>query len=152
MLAAEDNEYIKTPLPTWLTEQAWNKPPTVYEIELRERMMREEPLQNRGDGLSTQHVDSIHQGIDRRFEQIGKHVELLREEFSKRLEQTDKRFEPVDKRLEQSDKQFEQADKRFEQIHQEILQIHRDIRQLIRREIGMFIAIGGLPPAALRFL
>ncbi|MGD7036243.1 hypothetical protein [Methylotuvimicrobium buryatense] len=40
MLAAEDIEYIKTHLAVWLAEQSLGKPPVVYEIELRERMVR----------------------------------------------------------------------------------------------------------------
>jgi len=65
--------------------------------------------------------------IDKRFEQVDKRIEdlrqdtnkrfaELREDMNKRFEQVDKRFEQVDKRFEQVDKRFEQVDKRFEQF------------------------------------
>ncbi|PPD25465.1 MAG: hypothetical protein CTY22_08610, partial [Methylomonas sp.] len=55
VLANEDIEYIKTHLATWLAEQSLGKPPVVYEIELRERMVRvEEALKNQGEELKAQ--------------------------------------------------------------------------------------------------
>lgn len=39
-LAQEDIEFIKKNLGNWLAEQSLGKPPVVYEIELRERMVR----------------------------------------------------------------------------------------------------------------
>lgn len=50
-LAQEDFEsitrYIKEKLPAWLAEQRWDQPRHVYEIELRERIVRvEEELKN----------------------------------------------------------------------------------------------------------
>lgn len=41
-LAQEDIDYIKAHLSDWLAEQSLGKPPVVYEIELRERMVRVE--------------------------------------------------------------------------------------------------------------
>ena len=41
-LAQEDIEFIKAHLGEWLAEQSLGKPPMVYEIELRERMVRVE--------------------------------------------------------------------------------------------------------------
>jgi len=72
-LAQEDIEFIKTHLGEWLAEQSLGKPPAVYEIELRERMVRVE-------------------------EELRHQRELMREGFAqmeKRFEQTDKRFESV---------------------------------------------------------
>lgn len=68
----------------------------------------------------------MHQ-VDKRFEQVDKRIqelredmnkrfEELREDMNKRFEQVDKRFEQIDKRFEQVDKRFEQVDKRFEQM------------------------------------
>ena len=44
-LAQEDIQFIKDHLGEWLAEQAFDKPPAVYEIEPRERIVRveEEP-------------------------------------------------------------------------------------------------------------
>ena len=86
-LAEEDIRFIKAHLGEWLAEQSLGKPPAVYELELRERMVRVE-------------------------EELKHQRELMRQGF----EQVDKRFEQVEKRLEQIDKRFEQVDKRFEQV------------------------------------
>ncbi len=90
-LADEDIAFIKQHLGEWLVEQSLGKPPVVYEIELRERMVRVE-------------------------EELRHQRELMREGFA----QIDKRFEQVDKRFEQIDKRFEtiqvNMDKRFESL------------------------------------
>ncbi len=84
-------EHIKKHIGQWLAELSYAKPPQVYEIELRERMVRvEEELKNQ------------------------RHLIL---QFMK---QVDKRFEQVDKRFEQIDKRFEQVDKKFEMITKRI--------------------------------
>jgi hypothetical protein len=77
-LAEEDIDFIKKHLGEWLAEQSLGKPPAVYEIELRERMVRVE-------------------------EELRHQRELMREGFA----QTEKRFEQIDKRFEQVDKRFE---------------------------------------------
>ncbi|WP_420827244.1 hypothetical protein [Halochromatium roseum] len=41
-LAQEDIEFIKVHIGDWLTEQSLGKPPALYEIKLRERMVRVE--------------------------------------------------------------------------------------------------------------
>ena len=71
-LAQEDIEFIKKNLGNWLAEQSLGKPPVVYEIELRERMVRVE-------------------------EELKHQRELMRQGF----EQIDKRFEQVDKRFDE---------------------------------------------------
>jgi len=59
-LAKDDFEtiaqYIRENLSTWLAEQSLGKPPQVYEIELRERMVRgggrvQEPARSHATGL-----------------------------------------------------------------------------------------------------
>jgi siroheme synthase (precorrin-2 oxidase/ferrochelatase) len=78
-------EHIKKHLGEWLAQLSYAKPPQVYKIELRERMVRvEEELKNQ------------------------------RQLILQFMEQVDKHFEQVDKRFEQVDKCFEQVDKRFE--------------------------------------
>ncbi|MBK5967899.1 MULTISPECIES: hypothetical protein [Thiorhodovibrio] len=78
LIKQEIGDYVKDNLSDWLVEQSLGKPPVVYEIELRERMVRvEEELKNQR--------------------------ELMREGFN----QMEKRFEQVEKRFEQVDKRFE---------------------------------------------
>ncbi|MBK1725054.1 hypothetical protein [Thiocystis violacea] len=86
-LAQEDIAFIKQHLGEWLAEQSLGKPPLVYEIELRERMVRVE-------------------------EELKHQRELMRQGF----DLMDKRFEQVEKRFEQVDKRFEQVDKRFDEM------------------------------------
>ncbi len=91
-------EYVRRHLSQWLQDQSLAKPPQVYELELRERMVRvEEELKNQRDLMK--------QGFDL---------------VEKRFEQVDKRFEQVERRFEQIDNRFEQIDKRFEVITKRI--------------------------------
>ena len=76
-LAQEDIEFIKKNLGIWLAEQSLRKLPVVYEIELRERMVRVE-------------------------EQIKHQRELMRQGF----ELMERRFEQIEKRFEQIEKRF----------------------------------------------
>ena len=93
-LAQEDIEFIKQHLGEWLTEVSLGKPPAVYEIELRERMVRvEEALKHQGEL-----IQQLIQQMDKRFEQV------------------DLRFEMMEKRFEQVDKRFEQMDQRFVEL------------------------------------
>ncbi len=99
--------YLKSSLPRLLAEQSLGRPPVVYEIELRERMVRvEEELKNQRE-LMNRGFDFM----EKRFEQV-----------EKRFEQVEKRFEQVDKRFEQVDKRFEQMDKRFDELSNRLLQ------------------------------
>jgi len=85
MLAEEDIVFIKEHISEWLAEQSRGKPPVVYEIELRERMVRvEEALKHQGEELKAQR-------------------ELIREvlhQMDKRFEQVDKRFEDMGRRID----------------------------------------------------
>ena len=122
-LAQEDIEFIKKNLGTWLAEQSLGKPPVVYEIELRERMVRVE-------------------------EELKHQRELMRQGFElmdKRFEQVDKRFEQVDKRFEQVDKRFEQVDKRFDEM------LRRHDRHFLWL-VGFIATSAGLVIAASRLL
>ena len=77
-LAKEDIEYIKLQFEQWLAELVPENKPGVYDLELRNRMLK--------------------------VEQELKHQrELMQQGFGimeKRFEQVDKRFEQVDKRFE----------------------------------------------------
>ena len=156
MLAEEDISFIKSHLASWLAEQSLGKPPVVYEIELRERMVRvEEALKNQGDELKLQRelIRDLMIQMDKRFEQVDNRFEQMREESNKRFEQVDKRFEQM---RQESEMHFtamrEDTNKRFDQVHQEILQIHRDMRQLSLWGIGIFISIVGLAVAIFRLI
>jgi hypothetical protein len=78
-LAQEDIEFIQKNLGIWLAEQSLAKPPVVYEIELRERMVRVE-------------------------EELKHQRELMRQGF----EQIEKRFAQIDRRFEQVERRFDQ--------------------------------------------
>ena len=84
-LAQEDIEFIKQHLGEWLTEVRLGKPPAVYEIELRERMVRvEEALKHQGEL-----IQQLIQQMDKRFEQV-----------DKRFEQMDQRFVELQRRMD----------------------------------------------------
>jgi hypothetical protein len=85
-------KYVQKHMSEWLGNQSLAKPPQVYEIELRERMVRvEEELKNQRELMK--------QGFDL---------------MDKRFEQVDKRFEQIDKRFEQVDKHFGIVTKRID--------------------------------------
>ena len=122
-LAQEDIEFIKKNLGNWLAEQSLGKPPVVYEIELRERMVRVE-------------------------EELKHQRELMRQGFEmmeRRFEQVEKRFEQIDKRFEQVDKRFEQVDKRFDEM------LRRHDRHFLWL-VGFIATSAGLVIAASRLL
>jgi hypothetical protein len=103
-LAQEDIAFIKQHLGEWLAEQSLGRPPVVYEIELRERMVRvEEELKHQRE--------LMREG----FERMDERFAAQRADMEKRFEQVDKRFEQVDKRFEQMDKRFDEMLKRHDQ-------------------------------------
>ena len=90
-LAQEDIEFIKQHLGEWLTEVSLGKPPAVYEIELRERMVRvEEALKHQGEL-----IQQLIQQMDKRFEQVDLRFEMI----ERRFEQVDKRFEEFQRQM-----------------------------------------------------
>ncbi|WP_045210982.1 hypothetical protein [Desulfonatronovibrio magnus] len=127
VFSADQVNYLKEQMPLWLAEQSIGKPPAVYEIELRERMIRvEEELK-----YQREMIRSILTQMEKRFEQSDKRYEELRLDMNARFEQVDKRFEQVDKRFEQVDRRFvemredmsarfEQVDKRFEEMRMDM--------------------------------
>ena len=131
-LAEQDIAFIKQHLGEWLAEVSLGKPPAVYEIELRERMIRvEEELKHQRELMQQGFVM-----MDKRFEE-------LQHQMDKRFEAVDKRFEAVDKRFEAMDKRFESMDKRFEEI----------TRRLDRFMVWSFsttVTVGGLVVAILK--
>jgi len=136
-LSREDIEFIKAHLGEWLAEQSLGKPPAVYELELRERLVRvEEELKHQRELME--------QGfrlMEKRFEQV-----------EKRFEQIDKRFEQVEKRFEQIDKRFEQGDKRFESIETQLLELNRRMDRFMRWSVSITLGTGALVVALVKLL
>ncbi len=70
-LAQEDIEFIKNNLGIWLAEQSLGKTPMMYEIELRERLVRVEEALKHQRELMRQGFDLI----EKRFAQIEKRLD-----------------------------------------------------------------------------
>ncbi|MFO7749809.1 MAG: hypothetical protein R6V54_06910 [Desulfobacteraceae bacterium] len=99
-LAVDDyeaiGEYVRRHLSQWLSDQSLAKPPHVYEIELRERMVRvEEELKNQRE-LMKQGFDLVEkrfEQVEKRFEQVDKRFETLSDDMNKRFEYLGKRID-----------------------------------------------------------
>jgi len=116
-LAEEDIAYIedriKSQLGEWLTEQSLGKPPVVYEIELRERMVRiEEELKHQRELIKT-----VLEQMDKRFEatqqNMDKRFEAMQQSMDKRFESMDKRFEAVQQSM---DRRFDELTRRIDRF------------------------------------
>jgi len=108
-LAAEDIRFIKEHLGEWLAEQSLGKPPAVYEIELRERILRvEEELKHQRELLKT-----ILEQMDKRFGAVDKRFDLMQEEMDRRFEAVDKRFETLQNEM---NRHFEGLTKRIDRF------------------------------------
>ena len=72
-LTPDDIEYIKTHMAEWLAEQSLGRPVAVYEVELRERMVRvEETLRHQQELMRAGFAQNERkfQQIDQRFDQM----------------------------------------------------------------------------------
>lgn len=108
--------YVKENLSDWLAEQSLGKPPVVYEIELRERMVRvEEELRHQRELMQEGFAQ-----VDKRFEQVDRRFEELREDMLGRFAQSDKRVEDMRQdmlaRFDQSDRRFEAMTRRIDRF------------------------------------
>jgi chromosome segregation ATPase len=142
-LAQEDIQFIKDHLGEWLAEKSLGKPPAVYEIELRERMVRvEEELKHQRELIKTILVE-----MDKRFE-------AMQQRMDERFAAVDKHFEAIDKRFEAIDKRFEAVDKRFEAMQQQMDKRFDELTRRIDRfmfwSFGLTVSVGALIVAALR--
>jgi len=102
-LGAGDIAYIKVHLGEWLAEQSLGKPPAVYEIELRERMVRiEEELKHQRELIKTilEQMDKRFEAVDKRFEAVDKRFEAMQQSMDKRFESMDRRFEELTRRID----------------------------------------------------
>jgi hypothetical protein len=83
--------FLKEHLAELLTSEGLSRPARVYEIELRERLVRvEEAIKHQGELLqkTLDFMDVRFSSMDRRFEAV-----------DKRFEAVDKRFEAIDRRF-----------------------------------------------------
>ncbi len=95
-LQDEDLQYIKAHLGEWLAECSLGKPPAVYEIELRERMVRvEEELKHQRELIKQILVE-----MDKRFEAVDKRFESMDKRFDAMQAQMDKRFDALTRRID----------------------------------------------------
>jgi len=121
--------YVREHLHEWLAEDSLGKPPRVYEIELRERMVRiEEELKNQRDLM--QQGFSL---MDKRFEESQANSKQLIELIEKRFDAVDKRFEDSNLRFEAIDKRFDAIDKRFEDINQRFEAVNKRFEDINQR-------------------
>jgi predicted nuclease with TOPRIM domain len=129
-LAAEDIQFIKDHLGEWLVEASLGKPPAVYEVELRERMVRvEEELKHQRELML------------RGFENSEKRFEAQQEELNRRFDESNKRFEQMDKRFETL--QIE-MNRRFDELN-------RRMDRFMVWSFGTTVSVGGLVVALLKF-
>ena len=70
-LAAEDIEFIKQHVGEWLAEASLGKPPVVYEIELRECIIRVEEKLRRQRDL----IQQVLEQMDKRFDEINRRLD-----------------------------------------------------------------------------
>ncbi len=146
-LTKEDIEFIKANMADWLVEQSLGMPPAVYEIELRERMVRvEEELKHQRELMREGFAQ-----MEKRHQELREDMLARFEQVDKRFEQVDKRFEQVDKRLEQVDKRFEQVDKRFEGVQQDIRELQRRMDRFMVWSFGTTVAVGALVVSLVKF-
>ena len=116
-LQQEDLDYIKDHLGEWLAERSLGKPAAVYEIELRERMVRvEEELKHQRELIKQilVEMDKRFDAVDKRFDAVDKRFEAMDKRFEAIQIQMDKRFEAVDKRFDAAEKRFDALTKRID--------------------------------------
>ena len=136
------DEYVKSRLTEWLSDLSLAKPPHVYEIELRERMVRvEEELKNLGNMMHKNYEIA-----EKRFE----HMEKRFEQVDKRFEQVDRKFDQIDKRFEQVDKRFELVDKRFDQVDNRLDKIDNRMFRFMIWSFGFTLTCTGTIIAVLK--
>ena len=108
--------FLKENLAELLTSEGLSRPARVYEIELRERLVRvEEAIKHQGELIqkTLDFMDVRFGAMDRRFEAVDKRFEELREDMNTRFEAVDKRFEEL---REDMNTRFEAVDRRFNSL------------------------------------
>jgi hypothetical protein len=84
LIKRELGAYVKANLSDWLVEQSLGKPPVVYEIELRERMVRVEEelkhqreLMREGFAQMDKRFEAMQTSMDQRFEGVQQDIRNL---------------------------------------------------------------------------
>ena len=95
-LAQEDIEYIKSQFEYWLAELVPENKPGVYDLELRNRMLKVEQELKHQRELMQQGFELM----EKRFEQVDKRFETMQQAMDKRFEQVDRRFEELTGRID----------------------------------------------------
>jgi len=129
--------YVRNHMGEWLAQLSLGKPPAVYEIELRERMVRVEEALHQ----TNLRLEQGFQLMDKRFEQVDKRFEQI----ERRFEQVDKRFELMEKRIDQIDKRIDQIDKRLDLM---TLRIDR----FMVWSFGTTVSVGAIVIAAIKLI
>lgn len=160
-LAQEDINYIKAHLPEWLPKQV--NSPVVYDLELRERVVRvEDELKHQRELMREgfERIDKRFQAVDKRFEAMDKRFEAMDKRFEKTQESMDKRFEAIDQRFQDMqktiDQGFKQANQRFEEIQlttkDDFISTHKALNRFIIWSITATLSVGGIVIAAMKYL
>ena len=103
----EITAYLKEHISEWLPEDRQRDRSIIYELDVRERIVRvEEELKHQreliqlGIETSNKRFEEMRQDMDKRFEHVDKRFEEMRQDMDKRFEHVDKRFEEMTKRLD----------------------------------------------------
>nr|VFK39905.1 MAG: hypothetical protein BECKTC1821D_GA0114238_100738 [Candidatus Kentron sp. TC] len=159
-------EYMRAHMVEWLTEDSLAKPPAVYEIELRERMVRvEEELKHQRE-LMKQGFDLMGKRLDAMNEENNRRFEAMSQENNRRFEEINRRFEAMsrenNRRFEEINGRFEEINGRFEAMSQEnnrrFEAVERHFESMLQRtdrfmiwSLGTTIGMGSLVIAILKF-
>nr|VFJ88380.1 MAG: hypothetical protein BECKLFY1418B_GA0070995_10108 [Candidatus Kentron sp. LFY] len=119
----EISEHVRAHMGEWLAEKSLAKPPAVYEIELRERMVRVE-------------------------EELKHQRELMKQGF----DLMEKRFEMIDKRFEDMNGRFEDMNGRFEDMNSRFDMLTKRIDRFMIWSFGITMSAAFLVIGALKLL
>jgi len=124
--AEGDIQFTKDHLGEWLAEQSLGKPPAVYELELRERMVRVE-------------------------EELRHQRELMREGFAQMDQRHQELRQDMAARFEQVDRRLEQIDRRSESVQQDIREPQRRMDRFMLWSFGTTVGVGVLVVTLIKF-
>nr|VFK31654.1 MAG: hypothetical protein BECKMB1821G_GA0114241_10896 [Candidatus Kentron sp. MB] len=103
----EIGEYVRDHIDEWLAGKSVSRPSLLYEIDLRERIVRVEEelrhqreLMREGFAHMDKRFEAMQEQMDKRFEAIDKRFEAMQEQMDRRFEAMDKRFDAMTKRID----------------------------------------------------
>ena len=118
-ITAYVSEHVKANLTAWLSDRSLGQPLALYEIEMRERIVRvEEELRHQRELMQQgfAQMEKRFELVDKRFEAVDKRFEEMREDMNRRFEAVDKRFEAVVHRFDAVDKHFDALTRRMDRF------------------------------------